>query len=209
MEAIADPRLIARQPRQERSRKRFEAMLDASRSLLLEEGLAGFSIPALAERLDYTRASVYQYFPTPYALLNELMNRELVELQKLLQAESDKLAGLRWQDTLARIVHLAADFHNSHPIGRMLILGGPLSDEGQLAQNYSMQQLAGLARALLAERGIDLPAVPDVALLTVEIGTSCMRVAFQTHGVVTPAYRDETIRVMTAYLAQHTGVDAD
>lgn len=200
MEGSIEPRHVARQPRQQRSRERFENMLEGARALLLDAGMAGFSLPALAERLDYTRASVYQYFPTPYALLNELLKRELAELEGQLRAKGRQLEGRTWRETLTRVVHLAADFHNSHPVGRMLILGGPMSDEGQLAQNHCMQQLAAICRALLGERGVTLPREPDAALIAVEIGTTCLRVAFQTHGTVTPSYRDETVAAMTCYL---------
>lgn len=203
MEGSLDSRLIARQPQQERSRLRFEKMLDGARELLVEGGLNGFSIPALAERVGFSRASIYQFFPTPYALINELMRSELAELESVLEGEAENLAGLTWQETLAHIVSVASDFHNAHPVGRMLILGGPVSDEGHLAQTLTIQHLGRLARDLLASRGFQLPEDPDVAVLTVDIGTTCMRLSFHKHGKVTPAYREEAVRAMTSYLQQY------
>ena len=203
MEGSLDSRLIARQPQQERSRLRFEKMLDGARELLIEGGLNGFSIPALAERVGYSRASIYQFFPTPYALINELMRSELAELESLLEGEAEHLLGVPWQDTIAHIVTVAGDFHNAHPVGRMLILGGPVSDEGHLAQSLTIQHLGRLARDLLANRGFRLPEEPDVAVLAVDIGTTCMRLSFHKHGTVTPAYRDEAMRAMITYLLQY------
>ena len=74
----------ARQLGQLPNRERFDQVLDAAEELLREEGLSGFSIPVLAERLEFTRASIYKFFPTPYAVLNELTVRYLGELEKQL-----------------------------------------------------------------------------------------------------------------------------
>ena len=58
-----DTLATAKRPTQKRARERFERVLDAAEELLVESGLSGFSIPVLAERLGYTRGSVYAYFP--------------------------------------------------------------------------------------------------------------------------------------------------
>jgi len=47
-------------------------VLAGARELLAEAGLPGFSIPALALRLGFPRASVYNFFPTPPALFTEV-----------------------------------------------------------------------------------------------------------------------------------------
>lgn len=200
MEGNVDPRLLARQPQQARSRRRFERILDGARELLMENGLSAFSIPALAERLGFIRATIYQYFPTPYAILNELMQRELGELEALLGAQAPQTRKLEWEEALVHIVTLASEFHNTHPIGRMLILGGPVSDEGHLAQSLTIRHLGSLTRSLLEARGFDLPAEPDVPVLAVDIGTTCFRVSFHLHGTITEAYRQEAVRAMSAYL---------
>lgn len=205
MDGLLAPRAQARQPQQERSRRRFERILDEAERLLLESGLAGFSIPALAERLRFNRATIYQYFPTPYALLNELTRRQLNTLEDVLQEKAAEVIRSadgepNWRETVRLIVCIATDFHNSHPIGRMLILGGPATGESHSAQTLTIQHLGQLARQLLERHGFRVPDTPDVATLAVDLGTTCFRVSFHKHGKITEPYRDEAARVMTRYL---------
>ncbi|MES1942505.1 regulatory protein TetR [Salinisphaera sp. PC39] len=208
MEAALDERAIARKPQQQRAKDRFERVLDTAETLLLEAGLGGFSIPELANRLGYTRASIYKFFPTPYAVLNELLNRHLHALETELNRHAERLLDLPWPRLTEAIVTLAADFHNAHPVGRLLILGGPVTDDSYRAQEITIQHLGRLARVLMHRQGVELPDEPDAATLAVDIGTTCFRVSFFKHGEITPAYRDEAARAMVAYLSHYAGEES-
>ncbi|MDR3417891.1 MAG: TetR/AcrR family transcriptional regulator [Nevskia sp.] len=197
---------LARQPLQQRAKDRFERVIEASESLLLEKGLEGFSIPLLAERLGYARATIYKFFPTPYAVYNELLRRYLARLEEALyRAGADSQASsISWQEATAAFVSLAADFHNANPVGRLLILGGPVTDESYRAQEITIAHLGSLTRRLLAGAGIVLPEMePDTAALAVDIGTTCFRHSVFLHGTVTPSYRDEAVYAMVAYLSRY------
>jgi AcrR family transcriptional regulator len=201
MNAPNDLQAAVRRPQQARSRQRFESIVEGAAALLEEQGLSGFSIPTLADRLGYIRASIYQYFPTPSILLNELMRRELVALQAQLGDYAAELRARPWRDTLRLVVEVASEFHNTHPVGRMLILGGPATDESHQAQALTIQHLGQLARQLLEQRGFKVPIDPDAAVLAVDLGTTCFRVSFHLHGEITPVYREEAVRIMTTYLS--------
>jgi AcrR family transcriptional regulator len=196
---------LPRRPLQQRAKDRFERVLAEAEALLLETGLGGFSIPLLAGRLGYPRATIYKFFPTPYAVFNELLRRCLAELEETLVREAAPVVaqGLPWREAARLLVTHAAAFHNAKPVARLLILGGPVSDESYRAQEITIQHLGGLARQLLAAVGITLPAEPDVATLAVDIGTTCFRHSVLLHGEITPAYRDEAVYAMVAYLARY------
>ncbi|MEU7059669.1 helix-turn-helix domain-containing protein [Streptomyces sp. NPDC046197] len=51
---------------------RRAALLDAARSLLAEGGTEALTFPALAERTGLARSSVYEYFPSRAAVVEEL-----------------------------------------------------------------------------------------------------------------------------------------
>lgn len=209
MKKSLDPLAVARQPQQQRGRERFDQVLDAAAGLLREEGLAGFSIPAVADRLGYTRASIYKFFPTPYAVLNELARRELGALEQRLQKLAPVVLTQPWPEALRAMAFEAASFYNANPVARLLILGGPVSDEGYRWQERTIQRLGEIARDLLRVRGIQLPAAkPDAAMLLVEIGTACFRVSQFLHGRITPEYQEESYQSMRAYLARFTKVPA-
>jgi AcrR family transcriptional regulator len=197
----------ARQPRQLRARVRFDQVLDAAAGLLREQGLAGFSIPAVAERLGFTRASIYKFFPTPNAVLNELARRSLDALEMRLQKLAPVILADPWPDALRAMTLEAAAFHNANTVSRLLILGGPVSDESYRAQELTIQRLGDLTRALFLTRGLHLPtAKPDAAMLAVDLGTTCFRVSQFLHGRITPEYADEAVVVMESYLRRYIKV---
>lgn len=197
----------ARQPQQQRARVRCERVLDEARKLLVERGVAEFSIPDLAVRLRYSRAAIYNFFPTPSAIFNELTQRYLLELEKLLLRNAPGPQTLSWQDGAQAFTALAAKFYNQNPGACILLLGGASSNESYVAQALLLQRLGALVEQRFARRGIVLPSSPlNVALLSVEIGTACLRASFFLHGNVTPEYQREAGRAMVAYLAPY--VDA-
>ncbi|HKP61357.1 MAG TPA: TetR/AcrR family transcriptional regulator [Polyangiales bacterium] len=198
----ASDKALARRPQQQRARVRFERILDEARKLLVERGSAEFSIPDLAARLRYARAAIYNFFPTPSAIFNELTQRYILELESTLLRNAPSAENLPWQQGAHTFAQLAASFYNQNPAACMLILGGPTSHESYLAQQLLIQRLGMLVEHRFAQRGIVLPpAPPNVAILSVEIGTACLRASFLLHGKVTPEYEREAGNAMVAYLS--------
>jgi AcrR family transcriptional regulator len=196
--------MFPRQPLQQRAKDRFERVVEGARELLLERGLSGFSIPELATRLGYSRATIYNFFPTPYTIFNELTRRYLIELEQLLVRSSEELQKLPWREGARRMAAFAAGFYNEQPVARLLILGGPITDESYRAQELMIQRMGQLVDVFFRQRGIALPpAPPDVSLLAVELGFTCFRVSFFLHGAITPQYQEEAGRTMSAYLSQY------
>jgi len=195
----------AKKPLQQRSQDRVEAVLEQSRALLAKEGLAGFSIPVVAEKLGYTRASIYNFFPTPYAVLNELARRDLVELEACIVRRLTQEAQADWRLRVSGAVHAAVEFYEKNPVARMLILGGALTDEGYRALALTVRHLGDAAQRMFAGLSQQpLPHVPvDVSTLAVDLGTTCLRQSVLLHGRITPAYEAEAVRVMTGYLAPY------
>ncbi len=193
---------MPKQPLQRRAKDRFERVLEEAQSLLLSEGMGGFSIPALADRLGFLRGTIYNMFPTPNALLNELALRYLNQLEQALIREASRENPKNWKEVVYSTCAVTARFYNEHPVARMLLLGGPVTHDSYRAFEMSVQRLGGLARQLFLLHGVELPpAPPDMAFLAVEIGASCLRVSVLMHDVVTPEYEKETARAMVAYLA--------
>lgn len=61
-----------RQPTQQRSKKRVDAILQAAKSLIAEKGSAQLKIHDIAQRAAVTPASIYQYFPSKNAITHAL-----------------------------------------------------------------------------------------------------------------------------------------
>lgn len=195
------PMLEARPPQQARGRERFERILEAAEAQLLERGLSDFSIPELASSLGYTRTSVYHFFPTPYAILNELTQRYLLNLEQRVELLSETIAGKPWPRVIEEVSKLVADYYNTHPVAGILILGSIASHESHRAMQLTIVHIGRHVERLMREIGVILPdKEPDAKALTVELGTACLRLSYFLHGKITDAYRQECASAMIGYL---------
>jgi len=76
-----------RQPSQERSKKRVDAILNAAKGLISEKGSAQLKVHEIASRAGVTAASIYQYFPSKDAITHALAEQTFDRLH--LQIKSD------------------------------------------------------------------------------------------------------------------------
>lgn len=198
---VASDDLEVRAPQQSRSRKRFELILQESDKLLLEKGINGFSIPELAKRLGFTRTSIYHFFPTPQAILNEVTRRYLKLLEEELVGAEMAAANMSWRRVVHMMAEILATFYNNHPVGRMMILGVSSSDESYHALAATMEQIQRRINMVFSAFGIHASKEnPNVAAITVEIGTACLRLSYHLQGEITEEYQYECARVMISYL---------
>lgn len=101
-----DP-LTVRQPKQARSKARLEAILDAAEGLIAVDGMAHLTMSNVAARAKISIGSLYQYVPTPQALLRALAGRFLSEWRRDIerfmsrattpQELSDAIAQILWR----------------------------------------------------------------------------------------------------------------
>lgn len=75
-----------RVPRQQRSRDRVEAILEAVKVLIIEKGSAGLKIQEIAQQAGVTPGSMYQYFPNKSAILHALAEQYLDQFHTLIQS---------------------------------------------------------------------------------------------------------------------------
>lgn len=196
-----DTQARPRRPQQERSRRRFEAILDAAEGLLEDQGLSGFSIPVLAEKLDFNRRTIYALFPTPYAILNELTARHIQKLEQDLKLSAMRLKDLSAASVVPQLVFAASRYHNEHAVARLLILGGAVTDRSFRANEETVRHLGRLGENLLRAQGITVPeGEPDIPVLAVELGLACMRLSQSQHGYITVEYAIESAYCMLLYL---------
>ena len=72
-------------PQQDRSRVRFQALLDAAEEMIVEFGLQGLAMRELARRANLPHSSVYHYFPSTTALIRALVERQFEKLSGILE----------------------------------------------------------------------------------------------------------------------------
>jgi AcrR family transcriptional regulator len=105
-------------PRQERSRARQRALIDAAEEILGEVGADGLKMREVARRANLPIASVYHYFPSAPALIRTLVERMLDELRAILAqgvARAEGASPREAERALLTIIDAAGDVMESRP----------------------------------------------------------------------------------------------
>lgn len=66
---------LTRRPRQKRGKEKFEAILDATKSMMVEMGSVGLRIQDISARSGVSVGGIYQYFPSKEAIVQEIADR--------------------------------------------------------------------------------------------------------------------------------------
>ena len=86
------PPLLWKEPTQERSRARVDAMLRCARRLVIEHGVEGLKMRAVAEQAGVPIGTVYQFFPSRNALLARLIAEHFERLDAALVAQYEHVS---------------------------------------------------------------------------------------------------------------------
>jgi len=105
-----------RQPQQERSRLRVEAILEGALALVVEHGAEALAMREVARRAGVQISSIYQYFPSKSAIIRELAKRDLMRVRLLLQDAVASLLGghAGSPPPVATAVHHLVDAYFAH-----------------------------------------------------------------------------------------------
>jgi AcrR family transcriptional regulator len=145
-----------RAPRQERSRRRVSALLDAAAVEFAEKGFASATTTAVAARAGVPIGSLYQWFPDKEALLYGLADRHLTEgTEAMLAALARARAAPDLESSVRLLVQAAVDANSGDPrVHRILYREAPRPAElqGRLAE--LQDALAGWVADELARRGV-------------------------------------------------------
>ncbi|WP_165855916.1 TetR/AcrR family transcriptional regulator [Marinobacter sp. JSM 1782161] len=192
----------SRKPSQERSRQRVAQMMAAAEALLLENGPEQLSIPEVAKASGLSRSSVYQFFPSKYALLLALTARHLDTVAQQLARLLDLVGDVSVDDMLGSALRVVADYYNEHRAARILILGGPMSREGFQSLEFNHQDIGKHLRHWLERHQPDVHPLtePDVMTLAVDIGAACLRHGYFREDLISDAIVEQARRAMLAYL---------
>ena len=76
-------------PQQERSRRRYQHILDTAAKLFAEEGIASVTTNHIAAAAEVSIGSLYQFFPNKEALLEALTERYIEQMAAVFPQEMD------------------------------------------------------------------------------------------------------------------------
>jgi AcrR family transcriptional regulator len=118
-------------PQQARSRKRWDAILNAAERLLAKEGYDNVTTNAIAAEAGVSIGSLYQYFGNKEGIVRTIAERYLERMAGLHREvlADDALAEMPLPLMLDRMIDPFVAFHLQNPAFGQLMLGSDVSDE--------------------------------------------------------------------------------
>ena len=106
------PRRIPRQPR---GRRRVSQLLDAAAAVISSVGYDAATMTAIAAKAGAPIGSLYQFFPNKEAITHALRTEYGKHYEAQLTALEAEARHLRLEQVVGRLIHLTADFVETHP----------------------------------------------------------------------------------------------
>ena len=205
-EGQKSPRKLTSRLERRRARKMAE-LLNEALELVLETGVPGFTVGALADRMDWSAGTLYRYFSGKDSLLAAVHIKVIDELHADLKADIDSL-GLA-DEPLAGVLAAAQSFRRfalEQP-GRFHLIATILADPRPLIAIDQAGPTSASMRALLAILETQLELCIRVGSL--EVGDSSRRsvtlwsalhglLLFATLGRLEPRMRQATVLAESA-----------
>lgn len=169
-----------RAPVQERSRKTVTRILDAAAAIADEQGVDAVTTRAIADRAGVSYPSLYRFFADREAILDELLERHVAELDARC-AEAERT----WQITsVADLLNAELDLHVHYyrlfPSSARLWMGGRTSPTVTKHVRARMKRLAGRVHATLVSAGLIPPGTdPRAMLVAVEMADRVLELSFR------------------------------
>jgi AcrR family transcriptional regulator len=135
-----------KQPKQKRSIKRFESILESAQTLIMTHGVAQMKMTDIAAHAGVPVGSVYQFFPEKAAILKAILD---LRINALMQGIKARLKDVRSEaDARARIVDLIEDgaqIHLQNPLCRELWMATSVDPDLKQLQYQAHEDLGALA----------------------------------------------------------------
>ena len=162
----SEPVVSRRQPQQQRSRAKVEAILDAAEAILVRDGCDGLSTTSAAEHAGVAVGSLYQYFHSADAIIDGVMGRCADRFADRLDAELDGVHFTRKRDAANAALDCFIRFYADEPALRALRTGRP-ADSLFSFGGHGARIMAIVSRSI-TEQGLAL-ASDDAFVLEVEV----------------------------------------
>ncbi|MET8988817.1 TetR/AcrR family transcriptional regulator [Nonomuraea wenchangensis] len=192
---------LRRTPIQARSRDKVERVLAAAESLVKELGYDGCvaSPVTLIERSGVNSGSLYTYFPSVQAVLEELTFRYMDRAYELIEEVAARTYG-SWEEANDAVVDAFEEFHRD-PVVRELWNRTHMSEQVLKAQAQLQDHLTACVQRLLYDSSGGRLDAPDVAYtVTTMVGNYLVQAALGP-GPDRPDLLAQAKVVMRAYLA--------
>ncbi len=148
-----------RKPRQARAREKVEAILEAARVLLAEQGADAFNTNRIASDAGVGIGTLYEYFPNKQAIIGELIDRLSASETDVVLARLAEVEGQPWPETIRAVVPTVLElYRQNRQLYRTLwtLSDSPRAVGHRPGEQLVMEAVGARLAPLVRERGGDL-----------------------------------------------------
>jgi len=190
--------------RQERSRRSYQALLDAAAELFAEHGYDAVGTPEIAQRAGVSVGTFYRYFDDKHEVYLEIMRRTIASAheQTIAGLTPDRFVGASRTETIARAADILFDHVLSRPQLTRSFMEMSLRDAAVAELRRAFEQLAVQRLAALIAAVTTRDSVPDPEAFAYVLHGSAMQAAYGlVVQLVPPAIDRERARAaLTAFI---------
>ena len=193
-----------RVPRQERSRRRVEGLLDAAERIVVERGVDALTTRDIAQAAGVPVASLYQYFSDKEDVLLALAERDMEEMDAQVAEDLAALEVLS-VSSLVRVTMLAfvTVYRRRRAFVEIYLRGRTNQAVDRFGREHNARVAENL-RAFAVDAGLaSTDLSPKIAQLAVEVGDRVFQVAYAEDADGDPELVEEGIALVTAYLERY------
>ena len=192
-------------PRQARSEKTVERILDAAVQIVLENGIEALVMRQVALKAEVGQATLYTYFPSKEFLVAGLVERLLEKVEKVLSTLPELSPPLSESEFVTRYLDPMAQLYQSDPVfGIMADRAFSSSTSADLENRMDGRFLESFLRDLeVAFPGMTNQERVDYAMFFLETADALL-VAGQREGKSEAVLHEKLAVMLTCFLEAHT-----
>ena len=109
-------------PKQERSKKRIQTILETAEAILLDENVDAITIAKISELSGLKRTSTYKFFQTPDSIKTELVKKYFIECNEDFISNIDNINSQELSVVVLRSVEILDNYFLESKAAQSLIL---------------------------------------------------------------------------------------
>ena len=169
-----------RAPVQERSRRTVDRILNAAAAIADEQGVDAATTRAIADRAGVSYPSLYRFFPDREAILDELLERHVAELDARCEEAEQTWQITSVADVLNAELDLHVHYYRLFPSSARLWMGGRTSPTVTKHVRARMKRLAQRVHTMLVGAELIPPDTdPRTMLVAVEMADRVLELSFR------------------------------
>ena len=185
-------------PKQTRSLKRFEKILNASEKLLEEENIHALTLKKIAKKGNFKRSSIYKFFPNVLSILYALSERHVKKITKIFKNNISNVEGQSLDWYLNIFIDVLSIYFNTNKVTAILILTMQDLPSANLIEKQN-RRLLTTSFLQLTEK--DDKYTDDIeVLISIEIALTILSLSYKQEAKITARMIAEAKRASLAYL---------